>query len=57
MLPASSISGLYFNHPDSRYFAIGKIESDQVKDYAARKQMEVSEVERWLSPVLDYDPE
>jgi len=56
MLPASSVSGLYLNHPDSRYFAIGKIDRNQVEDYAARKQMEVSEVERWLGPVTDYDP-
>ena len=54
MSPASSISGMYYAHPDSRYFAVGKIDSDQVEDYAERKNMPVSEVERWLSPVLGY---
>lgn len=54
MHPASSVSGFYFNHPDSKYFAVGKIGRDQVEDYAARKQMPVSEVERWLGPYLDY---
>jgi 5-methyltetrahydrofolate--homocysteine methyltransferase len=54
MHPASSVSGFYFNHPDSKYFAVGKIGRDQVEDYAARKKMAVSEVERWLGPYLDY---
>jgi 5-methyltetrahydrofolate--homocysteine methyltransferase len=56
MLPASSVSGLYFNHPDSKYFAVGKIARDQVADYADRKNMPVAEVERWLGPYLDYRP-
>jgi len=55
MLPASSVSGLYFSHPESHYFALGKIDRDQVQDYAARKGMTVAEVERWLSPNLNYD--
>ncbi|MCB0395117.1 MAG: methionine synthase [Flavobacteriales bacterium] len=54
MLPASSISGLYFSHPESTYFALGKINKDQVEDYAKRKGMEVETVERWLSPNLNY---
>ena len=55
MLPAASVSGLYFAHPDSRYFGVSKIERDQVRDYAARKNMSIAEVERWLAPVLGYD--
>jgi 5-methyltetrahydrofolate--homocysteine methyltransferase len=53
MHPASSVSGFYFNHPDSKYFAVGKIRRDQVEDYAARKQMAVPEVEKWLGPYLE----
>ena len=56
MWPGSSVSGLYFAHPESRYFSLGKIERDQVADYAARKRMSVAEVERWLGPNLNYDP-
>ncbi|HVK58243.1 MAG TPA: methionine synthase [Candidatus Kapabacteria bacterium] len=56
MWPASSVSGLYFAHPESKYFAVGKIGRDQVLDYHLRKGMNVEEVERWLSPYLDYDP-
>ncbi|WP_428659010.1 methionine synthase [Runella sp.] len=55
MYPASSVSGWYFAHPDSRYFALGKIAKDQVQDYAARKGMTLEEAEKWLSPVLNYD--
>ena len=55
MSPASSVSGMYYAHPESRYFAVGKINKDQVEDYAARKKMSVAEVERWLSPILGYD--
>lgn len=55
MYPASSVSGWYFAHPDSKYFGIGKIEKDQVLDYARRKNMQIEEVERWLRPVLEYD--
>ena len=56
MWPGSSISGLYFAHPQSRYFTLGKIGRDQVEDYARRKGMSVKEVERWLGPNLNYDP-
>ncbi len=56
MWPGSSVSGLYFAHPDSRYFSLGKIERDQVNDYHQRKGMTVAEVERWLGPNLNYDP-
>lgn len=55
MYPASSVSGWYFAHPDSKYFALGKIAKDQVEDYAVRKEMPLEEVEKWLSPVLNYD--
>jgi 5-methyltetrahydrofolate--homocysteine methyltransferase len=56
MWPGSSVSGLYFAHPEARYFSLGKIDRDQVADYAARKGMPVADVERWLGPNLDYDP-
>ncbi len=56
MWPASSVSGFYFSHPEAKYFAIGKINDDQVQSYAKRKQMDVAEVEKWLSPYLNYDP-
>jgi 5-methyltetrahydrofolate--homocysteine methyltransferase len=56
MWPGSSVSGLYFAHPQSRYFALGKIERDQVADYHQRKGMSIAEVERWLGPNLNYDP-
>ena len=55
MMPAASVSGLYFAHPESRYFAVDRITRDQVEAYAARKGMAVSEVERWLAPNLGYD--
>jgi 5-methyltetrahydrofolate--homocysteine methyltransferase len=55
MYPASSVSGWYFANPESKYFGIGKINKDQVEDYAARKNMDIAEVERWLRPVLDYE--
>jgi len=55
MFPASSVSGFYFANEGSKYFGLGKIEKDQVKEYASRKGMEIKEVERWLSPVLSYD--
>jgi 5-methyltetrahydrofolate--homocysteine methyltransferase len=54
MTPASSVSGLYLAHPEAKYFALGKIEADQVEDYARRKGMELREVERWLAPNLNY---
>ena len=56
MWPGSAVSGLYFSHPESRYFGLGKIDRDQVADYAARKGYELPEMERWLAPVLNYDP-
>jgi 5-methyltetrahydrofolate--homocysteine methyltransferase len=56
MWPGSSVSGLYFAHPESRYFSLGKIDRDQVADYAERKEMSVAEVERWLGQNLNYDP-
>jgi 5-methyltetrahydrofolate--homocysteine methyltransferase len=56
MWPGSSVSGLYFAHPQSRYFGLGKIDGDQVLDYHLRKGMTVQEVERWLGPNLNYDP-
>ena len=55
MLPAASVSGLYFAHPESRYFGVSEVERDQVRDYAARKKMSIAEMERWLAPVLGYD--
>ncbi|MBN2162085.1 MAG: methionine synthase [Pontiellaceae bacterium] len=55
MTPASSVSGLYFSHPESRYFPLGRIDRDQVEDYAARKGWTVDEVEKWLSPNLGYE--
>lgn len=57
MYPAASVSGWYFSHPESRYFGIGRIARDQVEDYAQRKGMTVAEVERWLAPVLGYEPD
>ncbi len=54
MLPAASVSGLYFNHPEARYFSLGKISHEQVEDYARRKGMEGTEIERWLGPHLGY---
>ncbi|MCU4180775.1 methionine synthase [Bosea sp. BH3] len=55
MWPGSSVSGLYFSHPDAYYFGVAKVERDQVEDYAARKGMSIEEVERWLAPILNYD--
>jgi 5-methyltetrahydrofolate--homocysteine methyltransferase len=54
MYPASSVSGLYFSHPEAKYFNVGKIEKDQVLDYHKRKGMSVEEIEKWLSPILNY---
>jgi 5-methyltetrahydrofolate--homocysteine methyltransferase len=56
MWPGSSVSGLYFAHPESRYFSLGKIDRDQVADYSRRKGMSVAEVERWLGQNLNYEP-
>ncbi|MEA2723349.1 MAG: 5-methyltetrahydrofolate--homocysteine methyltransferase, partial [Gemmatimonadales bacterium] len=55
MLPAAAVSGYYFSHPQSQYFGVGKIERDQIEDYARRKGMDVASVERWLSPNLNYE--
>jgi 5-methyltetrahydrofolate--homocysteine methyltransferase len=57
MWPAASVCGLYFAHPESQYFGVGKIERDQVQDYAARKGWTLREAERWLAPILNYKPE
>jgi 5-methyltetrahydrofolate--homocysteine methyltransferase len=54
MIPAASVSGLYFNHPEAKYFSVGKIGRDQIEDYAARKGVPVEEVEKWLRPYLGY---
>jgi len=56
MMPASSVSGLYFAHPEAVYFAVGRIEKDQVEDYARRKGWDLRTAERWLAPILNYDP-
>ena len=56
MTPAASVSGMYFAHPESVYFAVGRIERDQVEDYARRKGWELRTAERWLAPILNYDP-
>jgi 5-methyltetrahydrofolate--homocysteine methyltransferase len=56
MLPAAAVSGFYFAHPEARYFQVGRLGADQVKDYQRRKGLELRAVERWLSPYLDYEP-
>jgi len=56
MWPGSSVSGLYFSHPESKYFAVGKVGRDQVEDYARRKGLSLAETERWLGPYLGYEP-
>ncbi|MFZ0371900.1 MAG: methionine synthase [Xanthobacteraceae bacterium] len=56
MWPGASVCGLYFSHPESYYFGVGKIERDQVADYAKRKNLSPTEAERWLAPILNYDP-
>ena len=56
MYPTAAVSGFYFSHPDARYFSVGKIDRDQLESYAARKRMTVAEAEKWLAPVLGYDP-
>jgi len=57
MYPAASVSGFYFSHPESKYFAVGKIDRGQIEDYSRRKGMDLRIVERWLSPNLNYDPD
>ena len=56
MTPPASVSGLYFGHPGSHYFGVGKIDRDQVEDYARRKGWDLTTAERWLAPILNYDP-
>ena len=54
MYPAASVCGWYFSHPESKYFGVGKINKDQVEDYAKRKNMPLDDIERWLMPILEY---
>ena len=56
MWPGASVSGLYFGHPEAKYFGVGKIDKDQVLDYQRRKEMPLEEIERWLGPYLTYEP-
>jgi 5-methyltetrahydrofolate--homocysteine methyltransferase len=56
MDPPSSVSGLYFSHPESHYFGVGRIDRDQVEDYARRKGWDLATAERWLAPILSYTP-
>jgi 5-methyltetrahydrofolate--homocysteine methyltransferase len=57
MSPAAAVSGLYFSHPDAHYFGVGRIDRDQAADYAARKGWPLATAERWLAPILAYDPQ
>ena len=57
MLPASAVCGMYFSHPQSQYFVVGRLSREQVTDYAKRKGIPVQQAERWLAANLDYDPE
>jgi 5-methyltetrahydrofolate--homocysteine methyltransferase len=56
MWPGASVCGLYFSHPESHYFGVGRIERDQVEDYATRKSWTLEQAEKWLAPILNYDP-
>ncbi|MED5565324.1 MAG: vitamin B12 dependent-methionine synthase activation domain-containing protein, partial [Pseudomonadota bacterium] len=56
MWPGAAVSGLYFSHPESAYFGVGKIDRDQVADYAERKGLSLAECEKWLAPILAYTP-
>jgi 5-methyltetrahydrofolate--homocysteine methyltransferase len=56
MFPTAAVSGFYFSHPKAHYFGVGKIDRDQAADYAQRKGFTLSEAERWLAPILGYDP-
>jgi 5-methyltetrahydrofolate--homocysteine methyltransferase len=56
MTPPAAVSGLYFAHPEAHYFGVGRIERDQVEDYARRKGWDLATAERWLGPILNYDP-
>jgi len=55
MWPAAAVSGFYFSHPESQYFAVGKIGRDQAEDYARRKGLSLADTEKWLAPALNYD--
>jgi 5-methyltetrahydrofolate--homocysteine methyltransferase len=57
MWPAAAVSGWYFAHPQSQYFVVGRIQNDQVQDYARRKSWTLAEAEKWLAPNLGYEPE
>ena len=57
MLPTAAVSGYYFSHPKSQYFVVGRVTKEQAPDYAKRKHVPLSQVERWLASNLDYDPE
>ena len=56
MYPTAAVSGFYLSHPNARYFAVGKIDRDQVESFAERKGISVADAERWLAPNLGYDP-
>ena len=56
MMPAASVSGLYFAHPQAKYFSVGRIGRDQLEDYARRKRIDAAEAERWLGSYLAYEP-
>jgi 5-methyltetrahydrofolate--homocysteine methyltransferase len=56
MYPTAAVSGFYFSHPEAKYFAVGKIDRDQLESYAERKGLSVEEAERWLAPNLGYEP-
>ena len=57
MLPAASVSGLYFAHPRARYFVVGRLGAEQIEDYARRKEISMEEAEQWLAPYLAYEPQ
>ena len=57
MYPTAAVSGFYLAHPDARYFAVGKIDRDQLESYAERKEISIAEAEKWLAPNLGYDPD
>jgi len=57
MHPAAAVSGWYFSHPEARYLTVGRIDRDQIEDYARRKRLSVAEIERWLAPNLGYEPQ
>ena len=56
MYPTAAVSGFYFSHPEAKYFAVGKIDRDQLESYARRKGISIEEAERWLAPNLGYEP-